>query len=92
MNHIMVQKTGMKSITIHNLDNTLAKLLKEEADQNETSLNQTIKRLLQQSLGVSKQLKKHDFSEFRGVWNRKEFDEFENSIKDFERIDSQDWR
>lgn len=82
----------MKSITIHNLDDTLAKLLRERADQNDTSLNQTIKKLLQQSLGISKQPKKQDFSEFSGVWSQEEFDEFEHSIKDFERIDSRDWR
>lgn len=82
----------MKSITVHNLDDTLTKLLKERADQNDTSLNQTIKKLLQQSLGISKQPKKHNFSEFSGAWSREEFDEFEHSTKDFEKIDSRDWK
>lgn len=82
----------MKSITIHDLDDTLARLVQEKADQDETSLNKVIKRLLQQSLGISKQQKKHDFSEFSGVWTQEEFEEFEHSVKDFEKIDSQDWK
>lgn len=81
----------MKSITIHNLDDTLAKLLKEKAAQNDTSLNQTIKKLLEQSLGIYKQSNKHDFSEFSGVWSKKEFEEFKKSIKDFEKVNRADW-
>lgn len=82
----------MKSITIHNLDDQLDKLLREKAEQEETSLNKVIKNLLHESLGISKQQQKHDFSEFCGVWSKEEFEEFEDSTKDFEKIDSQDWK
>lgn len=82
----------MKSITIHGLDETLDGLLQEKAEQEGTSLNKIIKKLLQQSLGVSKQQKKFDFSEFSGIWTQAEFEEFERSTRDFEKIDSRDWR
>ena len=80
----------MKSITIHGLDDTIDRLLQEKADQDGTSLNKIIKGLLRQSLGVSKQQKKFDFSEFSGIWTQEEFEEFERSVKDSERIDSQE--
>lgn len=82
----------MKSITIHDLDDTLDRLLQEKADQNGTSLNKIIKGLLRQSLGVSKQKKKNDFSEFSGIWTQEEYEKFEHSVKDFEKIDRQDWK
>ncbi len=82
----------MKSITIHNLDDKLDKLLKEKAAQDGTSINKTIKELLQQCLGISRKQKKSDFSEFSGVWTRKEFEEFEDSTKGFEKVDSRDWK
>ncbi len=82
----------MKSITIHGLDDTLSQLIKEKADQDGTSLNKIIKGLLQESLGISKQQKKFDFSEFSGIWTQEEFKEFEHSIKDFEKVDNQDWK
>lgn len=80
----------MKSITIHGLDDALDRLIQEKADQEGASLNKTIKKLLQQSLGLSKQPQKHDFSAFCGIWSKKEYEEFERSIKDFERIDRED--
>lgn len=82
----------MKSITIHNLDDTLDRLLREKADQGGTSLNKIIKGLLRESLGISKQQKKFDFSEFSGIWTQEEFKEFEHSVKDFEKVNSQDWK
>lgn len=81
----------MKSITIHDLDDALDRLIQEKADKEGTSLNKTIKKLLQQSLGLSRQPKKHDFSAFCGIWSKKEYEEFERSVKDFERIDREDW-
>lgn len=82
----------MKSITIHALDDTLDRLLQEKANQYGTSLNQTIKGLLKEALGISKQQKRFDFSEFSGIWTKKEFKEFERAVKDFEKIDPRDWK
>lgn len=87
MNHKMV-----KSITIHGLDEVLDGLLREKAERDGTSLNKIIKSLLRQSLGVSKQQKKFDFSEFSGIWTQEQFEEFERSTRNFEKIDSRDWR
>lgn len=82
----------MKSITIHALDNTLDKFLRDKAVQEGTSINKTIKELLRQSLGLSGKQVNFDFSEFSGVWTPEEFAEFERSIRDFEKIDRKDWK
>lgn len=82
----------MSSITIHNLDSGLDALIHREAESWGLSLNKTIKRLLEKSLGINHKLRpKSDFSEFFGVWTKKEADEFDKAVKDFERIDREDW-
>lgn len=43
----------MKSITIHGLDEPLWAMLKSVADAEGTSLNKTIKRLLEKALGIT---------------------------------------
>ena len=83
----------MKSITIHQLDNTLASLIKQESNRTGLSLNKTIKKLLEKALGISHEKKKADFSEFSGVWTKEEADHFDKTIEDyFERIDPEDWK
>lgn len=84
----------MKSITIHQLDDTLASRIQEEANKTGHSINKTVKRLLAESLGITiKPKKKNDFSEFYGVWSDKEAKEFNKIIEDsFERIDPEDWK
>jgi predicted DNA binding CopG/RHH family protein len=47
-----VKKSKMKSITIHGIDEPLAKLIKSKAKQEGLSINQTIKNILESSLGV----------------------------------------
>lgn len=81
-----------KSITIHNLDETLAQMIEQRAKEEGNSLNKTIKELLRKSLGISKNQKRADFSEFCGLWSDEEFKEFEENTKIFERIDPEDWK
>ena len=84
----------MKSITIHGIDQPLFSLLKSIADSEKTSLNQTIKRLLEKALGITPvdvQNKKDEFREFSGVWSNEDLDEFNKNTKNFEKIDPEDW-
>ena len=84
----------MKSITIHGLDEQLEKLLKDRAKSNGTSLNKTIKGLLEEVLGVrvkSEPVHKKHFSKFCGIWTKSDLDEFKMINKDLREIDSEDW-
>jgi len=84
----------MKSITIHNLDDPLNSLIREKAKNEGLSLNNTIKKLLAEALGLP--LKKgegrgKDFLDLFGVWSNEEVKEFNKQVGDLEKIDREDW-
>ena len=84
----------MKSITIHNLDDMLEKKIKEKAKSQGLSLNKTIKKLLERSLGIDRRKRndhREDFIDLFGTWSQEDFDEFDNAISDFKKIDPRDW-
>ena len=84
----------MKSITIHGIDNPLAELIKSKAQSQGLSVNKTIKKILEEALGVKPQTiakRRMDFEEFSGVWSDVELAEFQEKTKDFSRIDHEDW-
>jgi hypothetical protein len=85
----------LKSLTIHNIDNSLLMLLREKAKKEDKSINQTVKEIMEQSVGIKS--KKNDaynseFKDLCGIWPENDVWEFENATSDFEKIDSEDWR
>ena len=85
----------MKSITIHGMEESLNKRLREEAAQRKTSLNKTIKQVLEGALGIKSEKERNnreDFLDLHGVWSEKDEAEFLNKIKDFEKINPKDWK
>jgi len=85
----------MKSITIHGIDDPLAELIKSRAQAEGLSINKTVKKLLETSLGVTprkKGLNRKDFEEFCGIWSDSDLAEFEENTKDLRNIDNEDWK
>jgi hypothetical protein len=85
----------MKSLTIHNIENSLLTLLREKAKKEDKSINQTVKEIMEQSVGIKSQKSDTYRSEFKdlcGVWSENDVREFETATGDFEKIDSEDWR
>lgn len=85
----------MKSITIHGIDEPLEKLIKSRAHAEGLSVNKTLKKLLEQSLGVKPtgtNAHHGDFEEFCGVWKKEDLAGFENNIKDLRQIEAEDWQ
>jgi hypothetical protein len=85
----------MKSITIHGIDEQLANLIKSKAESEGLSVNKTVKKILEVSLGVRPQNDRKnldDFKEFCGVWTQADLDEFEEKTADFGKIDKKDWQ
>lgn len=84
----------MTSITIHKLDRDTASLLKARARAEGVSLNQLIKGLIEDALGVRKRRQKHraEFEDFLGVWSKEDRRAFEKNTADFERIEAGEWR
>jgi hypothetical protein len=85
----------MKSITIHGLDDNLDKQIREIAQKQRMSLNKTIKKLLEKSLGINQKENvdhREDFMEFFGVWTEEDLKEFNRNAGDFGKIDPGDWK
>ncbi len=85
----------MKSMTIHGIDNPLAELIKSKAESEGLSINKTVKKLLETSLGMKPQPEKknwNDFKEFCGLWTKTDQDEFEKKTADLRKIDIRDWQ
>ena len=85
----------MKSLTIHNIEEPLLALLRERAKKDEKSINQTLKEMIEKSVGVKfskQQSHQSEFQEFSGVWSKNDVHDFTKASKDFEKIDKDDWK
>ncbi len=85
----------MKSITIHNIDDHLHRMVQEKARAEGLSLNKTIHALLEEALGVKpRNLGKHydEFKEFCGVWSEQEVLDFEEQTREFRQVHPEDWK
>lgn len=80
----------MASITLHNIDDTIYETIKEKAKGNNASINAFLKDLLNKTF--NKQDAHSNFKEFSGVWDKKEFDEFERNTEDTKVILDEDWK
>jgi len=84
----------MKSITIHKIDAPLYGIIKSKALSEGMSINKTVKKILEESLGVRPKPRgafRNDFEEFCGVWSDTELAEFDERTRDFQKIDPEDW-
>jgi len=85
----------MKSMTIHGLDEELAEKIRQMAEADNTSVNKTIKKLLEQATGLRpKKEGRHaeEFEEFCGLWSDEELRQFKQAIADLKEIEADEWR
>ena len=85
----------MKSITIHGVDEPLAELIRSKARSEGLSVNKTIKKMLETSLGIKppdQDTKRGDYEEFCGLWSESDLAEFEEITEGFRKVESEDWR
>lgn len=85
----------MKSISVHGIDEELERLIQAKAHAEGSSLNKTIKRLLEEALGVKPKSKTKYEAEFRdlcGVWSSKDLEQFEAATTDLRSIDAREWQ
>ncbi len=84
----------MKSITIHGVDDQLNSRLKQVAAAGGLSMNRTVKRLLEEALGLkprSREPNRKEFQAFCGVWSQVDLDDFRQATKEFEEVNGGDW-
>jgi hypothetical protein len=85
----------LKSITIHGVDDHLAALLKKKAEQAGTSMNKTIKRLLEQAMGLKPRPendRREVYEDFLGIWSEQDLAAFRAATSEMEQVDEADWR
>ena len=85
----------MKSLTIHGVEKPLADLIRAKAKSEGLSINKTIKKLLEEYLGVKPQPDRKNLSDFEGfcgLWTKNDLDEFEKKTSDLREIDDADWQ
>jgi len=85
----------MKSISIHNLDETLETLIRKKAKKSGLSLNKMIQNLLKKSLDLpTGEVATHeeDFRHLCGVWSKEDYQEFEKAVEPFDYIHPEDWQ
>ncbi len=94
--HGMIQiGCNVKSITIHKVDEHLAKRIEREAEETGTSVSRTVKRLLEEALGMKPRRlgpNREQFEAFFDVWSDDDLERFSSSISDMERVDEEEWR
>jgi len=85
----------MKSLTIHALDEQLASQIKQRAQELSISMNELVKRILAEGLGIkAPDVPSHrgDFAAFCGTWTEEEARAFETSVADMGRVNPEDWK
>ena len=85
----------MKSITIHGLDESLDRSIRERARKKGLSINKTLKEILSQAFGNSNSIcrdRREEFRDLSGVWSVKDVSEFKENLKECESIDMSDWQ
>ena len=85
----------MESFTIHDVEKPLAELIKKKAKSEGLSINATIKKVLEEYLGMRSQPVERNFSHFKpfcGLWTKDDLNEFERTTSDLRKIDPSDWQ
>ena len=83
----------MKSITLHKMDDELARTLSEEARQQGISMNRKAQELLRERLNlIPLKDKAESFQEFCGRWTEAQAEVFSANTADLRQIDAADWQ
>jgi len=83
----------MKSLTIHNIEVSLMRIIEGKAAEWDLSLNKTIKRLLRQQLLNEPEVKdENPFNKIAGKWSSVEHKAFTENTAYFNQIDNSLWQ
>jgi hypothetical protein len=81
------------SVTLRDLPPQVERALAERAAREGLSLNRTVIRMLEESLGLTaKPLQNRDFDAFPGAWSAAQADEFDQNLAEQSQIDWELWK
>ena len=85
----------MKSLSLRGIHEDLSKNLKKLSQKEGISLNKTVLKLLEDSIGVKRKRRLniyHDLDDLAGTWSSREEKEFKDKIHFFEMVDKGLWK
>ena len=86
----------LKSMTLRGLDSQLVAKLREEAEREGKSVNQTVLDALRKQFGLDKSRRftevHHDLDHLFGRWDEDEFMQIQQKIDSEQHIDSELWQ
>jgi len=85
----------MKNLSLRGIDENLSVHLKKLSQKEGASLNKTVLRLLEDSVGARRKKRfniYHDLDDLAGTWSNREEKEFNDKIQLFEQIDKDLWK
>lgn len=83
----------MKTMTIRNVPDDVARALEEEKQKRGTSLNETVICLMRQSLGISGEGRRSNgLASISGAWSSQELEQFSRHVAPFEQVDEELWQ
>ena len=84
----------MSTITMHGVDETVDRGIREIARSERTSINRVTQALLRRALGLETRGVDHraEFQDIFGKWSKADLAEFEASTADFSKVDMEDWK
>lgn len=82
----------MKTMTIRNIPDDVARWLAGQADARQTSINQTTVSILASAAFPTPSRKRRDLSGLFGSWSRRDGERFDRIIEEsFEQVNPADW-
>ncbi len=88
----MHKKNAMKTMTLRNVPEDLARELEREKQRRGKSLNQLAIDLMKESLGLGGEApRSNGLAKLAGSWSEDDLREFERATAQFEQIDEELW-
>ena len=84
----------MSSISIHNLDLSIERKVRQLAEKKHQSINKTVKEILEEKFEKPAYIigNRNRFEKFCGLWSEQEYEAFRMATEDFDKIDPEDWK
>ena len=85
----------MKNLSLRGIKEDLSENLKKISRKEGASLNKTVLKLLEDSVGLRRKKRVniyHDLDELAGTWSSQDEKDFMGKIKYFESIDQEIWK
>lgn len=87
----------LRQLTVRGLDEDIVRELHRIAEEEDLSLNQSVRKLLRRGLGQPDDgddggMVGNSLDDLFGTWSAEEADEFDEAVSDFGVIDEEMWR